>query len=166
MQPPLAIRLSLGIGTPPSEAGLKVAVIDPYRSATWRATLFTPSHRAASGRLLRLEAIVNHLIDKHKVTLIAIGNAYGITGNGGVSSPAYPATLRSQHPTEELFYLIISEAVASVLLSFHHGPRGISGSGTPAHAATSQLHEEYWTRWLNWLKLTLNRLELVFTQHV
>ncbi|KPP95135.1 MAG: transcriptional accessory factor YhgF [Bacteroidetes bacterium HLUCCA01] len=109
MQPPLANKVVMGID-PAFRTGCKVAVIDPTGRYLEGNTIYpTEPFR----KVVEAEAIVNHLIDKHKVTLIAIGN-----GTASRETEAFIAELiqrrKSQHPTEELFYLIISEAGASV----------------------------------------------------
>lgn len=109
MQPPLANKVVMGID-PAFRTGCKVAVIDATGKYLQGDTIYPtePFRRVAEA-----EATLTRLIDAHKVNLIAIGN-----GTASRETEAFVADFIQKRkilkPDEELFYLIISEAGASV----------------------------------------------------
>lgn len=109
MQPPLANQIVMGID-PAFRTGCKVAVIDQTGKYLDGDTIYPtePFKKVAEA-----EAIVSRLIDKHHVSIIAIGN-----GTASRETEAFIADLiqrrKAHKPTEELFYMIVSEAGASV----------------------------------------------------
>lgn len=109
MQPPLKDQMVMGID-PGYASGCKVAVVNENGTYLEGATIFpTPPRK----KIAESAAVVNALIDKHSVTLIAIGN-----GTGSRETEAFIAEViqnRKEKDLErELNYLIISEAGASV----------------------------------------------------
>lgn len=109
LQPPLKDQVVMGID-PAFRTGCKVAVIDETGSYLEGTTIFpTPPQK----KIAESSAVVNHLIEKHKVTLIAIGN-----GTGSRETEQFVAGViqerKEQKSGEKLNYLIISEAGASV----------------------------------------------------
>ena len=109
MQPPLKDQVVMGID-PAYRTGCKVAVIDQNGSYLEGETIYpTPPQK----KIAESAAVVNRYIDKHNVSLIAIGN-----GTGSRETEAFIAeviqTRKEQKPDETLNYLIISEAGASV----------------------------------------------------
>ena len=109
MQPPLANQIVMGID-PGFRTGCKVAVIDQTGKYLEGETIYPTE---PFKKIAEAEATVSRLIEKHKVTLIAIGN-----GTASRETEAFIAQLiqrRKQfYPDETLFYLIVSEAGASV----------------------------------------------------
>jgi len=109
MQPPLKDQVVMGID-PAYRTGCKVAVIDQNGTYLEGETIYpTPPQK----KIAESAAVVNRYIDKHNVSLIAIGN-----GTGSRETEAFIAeviqTRKEQKPDETLNYLIISEAGASV----------------------------------------------------
>ena len=109
LQPPLKNQVVMGID-PAFRTGCKVAVIDSLGTYQEGTTIYpTPPQK----KIAASEKVVNSLIDKYKVTLIAIGN-----GTGSRETEQFIADLiqsrKETHPDETLHYLIISEAGASV----------------------------------------------------
>lgn len=109
LQPPLKDQVVMGVD-PAFRTGCKLAVIDElgkYREGT---TIFPtpPQKKVTEGA-----KTVNHLIDKYAVTLIAIGN-----GTASRETEQFIAdviqTRKEDNKDENLNYLIISEAGASV----------------------------------------------------
>lgn len=109
MQPPLANKVVMGID-PAFRTGCKVAVIDQTGKYVEGDTIY-PTEPFL--RIAEAEAVVSRFIDKHNVSIIAIGN-----GTASRETEAFIADLiqrrNNQNPSEELFYLIVSEAGASV----------------------------------------------------
>ncbi|MCH8495764.1 MAG: RNA-binding transcriptional accessory protein, partial [Balneolales bacterium] len=109
MQPPLANKVVMGID-PAFRTGCKVAVIDQTGKYMEGDTIY-PTEPFL--RVAEAEAVVSRFIDKHNVSIIAIGN-----GTASRETEAFIADLiqrrKNQNPSEELFYLIVSEAGASV----------------------------------------------------
>lgn len=109
LQPPLKNHTVMGID-PAFRTGCKVAVIDETGAYLEGTTIFpTPPQK----KVAESAGVVNRLIDKYGVTLIAIGN-----GTGSRETEQFIAELiqnrKDSKPGEELSYLIISEAGASV----------------------------------------------------
>jgi uncharacterized protein len=109
MQPPLANKVVMGID-PAFRTGCKVAIIDATGKYLEGDTIYpTEPFR----RIAEAEASLTRLIDKHKVNLIAIGN-----GTASRETEAFIADYIQRRkvfkPDEALFYLIVSEAGASV----------------------------------------------------
>jgi protein Tex len=109
MQAPLAGKVVMGID-PAFRTGCKVAVIDQTGTYITGDTIYPtePFRRVAEA-----ETIVNSLIDSHDVSIIAIGN-----GTASRETEAFIADVirnrKHARPDEELFYMIVSEAGASV----------------------------------------------------
>lgn len=109
LQPPLKNQVVMGID-PAYRTGCKVALIDEMGNYLEGQTIFpTPPQK----KIEESAAVVNRFIDKYKVTLIAIGN-----GTGSRETEQFIADViqnrKETKPDEELNYLIISEAGASV----------------------------------------------------
>ncbi len=109
MQPPLKDQVVMGID-PAYRTGCKVAVIDRNGTYLEGDTIYpTPPQK----KIEESAVVVNRFIDKHNVTLIAIGN-----GTGSRETEAFIADViqkrKEEKPGETLNYLIISEAGASV----------------------------------------------------
>ncbi|MEX0647444.1 MAG: Tex family protein [Balneolaceae bacterium] len=109
LQPPLKDQVVMGID-PAYRTGCKVAIIDEMGNYLEGQTIFpTPPQK----KIEESAAVVNRYIDKYKVTLIAIGN-----GTGSRETEQFIADViqnrKVTKPDEELSYLIISEAGASV----------------------------------------------------
>lgn len=109
LQPPLKNQTVMGID-PAYRTGCKVALIDEMGSYLEGTTIFpTPPQK----KIAESARVVNKLIDKYNVTLIAIGN-----GTGSRETEQFIADViqgqKETKPDENLNYLIISEAGASV----------------------------------------------------
>jgi uncharacterized protein len=109
MQPPLANKIVMGID-PAFRTGCKVAVIDETGKYLDGNTIYPtePFKKVAEA-----EKIVGSLIDKYKVNIIAIGNGTA-SRETEVFIADYLQKRKVAIPAEELFYLIVSEAGASV----------------------------------------------------
>ena len=109
MQPPLKDQVVMGID-PAYRTGCKVAVINENGTYLDGETIYpTPPQK----KIVESEDVVNRFINKYNVTLIAIGN-----GTGSRETEAFIADViksrKEKNPVENLNYLIISEAGASV----------------------------------------------------
>lgn len=109
MQPPLKDQVVMGID-PAYRTGCKVAVIDENGTYLEGSTIYpTPPQK----KIEESAAVVNRYIDKHGVSLIAIGN-----GTGSRETEMFIAEViqnrKEKNKDEVLNYLIISEAGASV----------------------------------------------------
>ncbi len=109
MQPPLNSKIVMGID-PAFRTGCKVALVDETGKYLEGTTIFpTPPQN----KVKEAEEVVNKLIDKYKVQLIAIGN-----GTASRETEQFIANLIQQrkqtNKDEELNYLIVDEAGASV----------------------------------------------------
>ena len=104
-QPPLAGQTVLGID-PGFRTGCKAAIIDPTGKLLETATIYPhePQKRWAEA----LETL-RRLVEKHKVTLVAIGN-----GTASRESEQLAAQLVKEVRGANLHYLITNEAGASV----------------------------------------------------
>lgn len=109
LQPPLKNQVVMGID-PAYRTGCKVAVVDSLGQYQTGTTIYpTPPQK----KIAESAKTVNKLLDKHNVTLIAIGN-----GTGSRETEQFIADLiqdrKENHPEENLHYMIINEAGASV----------------------------------------------------
>ena len=109
MQPPLKDQIVMGID-PAYRTGCKVAIINETGQYLEGSTIFpTPPQK----KIEESAEVVNQYIDKYNVTLIAIGN-----GTGSRETEKFIADVirerKDKNKDEELNYLIISEAGASV----------------------------------------------------
>jgi protein Tex len=109
MQPPLAHKVVMGID-PAFRTGCKVAIIDETGKYLDGNTIYPTE---PFKKIAESEKILGMFIDKYKVNLIAIGNGTA-SRETEVFVAEYLAKRKSEHPGEELFYLIVSEAGASV----------------------------------------------------
>ncbi len=109
LQPPLKDQIVMGVD-PAFRTGCKIAIIDELGKYQEGTTIYPtpPQKKVAEGA-----KTVNHLIDKYGVTLIAIGN-----GTASRETEQFIADViqkrKEENPEENLNYLIISEAGASV----------------------------------------------------
>lgn len=103
LQPPLTGRVVLGID-PGYRAGCKVAVVDVRGAVLATATIYP--HPPQNQWNAALE-ILHKLVDSHRVTLITIGN-----GTASRETERLAAELTRER--DELHYMIVSEAGASV----------------------------------------------------
>ncbi len=109
MQPPLDNKVVMGID-PAYKSGCKVAVVDETGKYLEGTTTYpTPPHNQTE----KAAKIINDLINEHNVDLIAIGN-----GTASRETEQFVASLiqdrQDNHPDEELHYMIVDEAGASV----------------------------------------------------
>jgi uncharacterized protein len=109
MQPPLDDKMVMGID-PAFRTGCKIAVVDETGKYLEGTTVYpTPPQKKEK----EAADTINKLIEKHGVQLIAIGN-----GTASRETEQFIAELiqsrKEEHPNEELNYLIVNEAGASV----------------------------------------------------
>jgi len=109
MQPPLKDQVVMGID-PAYRTGCKVAIVNETGQYLEGSTIYpTPPQE----KIKESAEVVNRYINKHDVTLIAIGN-----GTGSRETEKFIADViqdrKEKNPDETLNYLIISEAGASV----------------------------------------------------
>lgn len=109
MQPPLQHKVIMGID-PAYRTGCKVAVVDETGKYFEGTTVYpTPPQK----KVAEAEAVIDKLIDKYNVNLIAIGN-----GTASRETEQFIAEFiqkRSEYKKgQELSYLIVNEAGASV----------------------------------------------------
>ncbi len=104
-QPPLSGHVVMGID-PGFRTGCKVAVVDPTGDPLEEATIYP--HPPQSNSQAAAQTLAS-LIQRHAVTLIAIGN-----GTASRETEQLIAELIASAPDIELHYLIASEAGASV----------------------------------------------------
>jgi len=109
LQPPLKNRIVIGID-PAFRTGCKVAVIDETGRYLEGTTIYpTPPQK----KVEESAALLNKWIDKHKVTLIAIGN-----GTASRETEQFVADVirdrKKEAGDEKLSYMIVNEAGASV----------------------------------------------------
>ncbi len=102
-QPPLAGHTVLGVD-PGFQSGCKVAVVDPGGSVLETGTIYPHPPQARRAEAL---AALAALVDRHGVTLLAIGN-----GTASRQTEQLAAELIAGH--EKLRYLVVNEAGASV----------------------------------------------------
>lgn len=109
MQPPFQHKVIMGID-PAFRTGCKVAVVDETGKYFEGTTIFPTPPR---NQIAQSEAVIDKLIDKYKVNLIAIGN-----GTASRETEQFVADFiqkrKDVKPKEELNYLIVNEAGASV----------------------------------------------------
>ncbi len=109
MQPPLQNKVIMGVD-PAFRSGCKVAVVDQTGKYYTGTTIYPtpPQQKIAEG-----EAVIEKLINEFGVNLIAIGN-----GTASRETEQFIANYlqkrKKQFPNEELNYLIVNEAGASV----------------------------------------------------
>ncbi len=109
LQPPLKNQVVMGVD-PAYRTGCKVAVIDDIGTYQEGTTIYpTPPQK----KIAESANVVNKLIDKYKVTLIAIGNGTGSRETEQFIADVIQAR-KEKNKDETLNYLIISEAGASV----------------------------------------------------
>ncbi|MEX2364511.1 MAG: Tex family protein, partial [Balneolaceae bacterium] len=109
MQPPLEKKVIMGID-PAFRSGCKVAVVDHTGKYLEGTTVYpTPPQN----KVAEAEKIIGALIDKYGVSLIAIGNGTASRETEQIIAD-YLQKRKELHPKEELFYLIVNEAGASV----------------------------------------------------
>ncbi len=109
MQPPLSSKTVLGID-PAFRTGCKVALIDPYGKYLEGTTIYpVPPHNQVEAS----EAVMEQLVKKFRVNLIAIGN-----GTASRETEQFVADFlrkhSEKHPDHKISYLIVNEAGASV----------------------------------------------------
>ncbi|MDR9365309.1 MAG: Tex family protein [Balneolaceae bacterium] len=109
MQPPLKDQVVMGVD-PAYRTGCKVAIVNETGQYLEGSTIYpTPPQE----KIKESTEVVNRYINKHDVTLIAIGN-----GTGSRETEKFIADViqerKEKNPDETLNYLIISEAGASV----------------------------------------------------
>lgn len=109
MQPPMQNKVIMGVD-PAYRTGCKVAVVDETGKYFEGTTIFpTPPQK----KVAEAEAVVERLVSKYNVNLIAIGN-----GTASRETEQFIADFiqrrKSYKPDEELNYLIVNEAGASV----------------------------------------------------
>lgn len=109
LQPPLKNQVVMGVD-PAYRTGCKVAVIDDIGTYQEGTTIYpTPPQK----KITESAEVVNRLIDKYKITLIAIGNGTGSRETEQFIADVIQAR-KEKGKDETLNYLIISEAGASV----------------------------------------------------
>lgn len=108
MQPPIQNKVIMGID-PAYRTGCKVAVVDETGKYFEGTTIYpTPPQK----KVAEAEAVLDALISKYKVNLIAIGN--GTASRETEQFVANYIQQSSKANTQELSYLIVNEAGASV----------------------------------------------------
>jgi protein Tex len=109
LQPPLKDQVVMGVD-PAYRTGCKVAVIDEIGTYQEGTTIYpTPPQK----KIAESAEVANKLIEKYKVTLIAIGNGTGSRETEQFIADVIQAR-KEKKKDEVLNYLIISEAGASV----------------------------------------------------
>ena len=105
MQPPVRGRVAMGLD-PGIRMGCKVAVVDEIGRVLDTAVIFPLKQQ---GRVAQAAATVRGLIEKHNVSIVAIGN-----GTAGRETEQFFAEVMRQMDRPGLAYAIVSEAGASV----------------------------------------------------
>lgn len=109
MQPPLQNKTIMGID-PAFRTGCKVAVVDKTGKYFTGTTIFpTPPQQ----KIAEAEMVMEKLIDEYRVNLIAIGNGTASRETEQFVA-GYLQKRKAKKPDEELSYLIVNEAGASV----------------------------------------------------
>src|SRR5699024_6863592 len=109
MQPPLDQKVVMGID-PAFRSGCKVAVVDETGKYLEGTTTYpTPPQK----KVAEAEEVYAKLIDKYSVNLIAIGNGTASRETEQIIAN-FIQKRKEQQPDEELNYLIVDEAGASV----------------------------------------------------
>ncbi|WP_440998585.1 Tex family protein [Fodinibius sp. SL11] len=109
MQPPLDHKVVMGID-PAYRSGCKVAVVDETGKYLEGTTTYpTPPQE----KVAEAEEVFDTLIDKYDVNLIAIGNGTASRETEQIVAN-FLQKRKEKHPDEELNYMIVNEAGASV----------------------------------------------------
>ncbi|MEX0844719.1 MAG: Tex family protein, partial [Balneolaceae bacterium] len=109
MQPPLDKKVVMGLD-PAYRTGCKVAVVDEHGKYMEGTTTYpTPPQK----KVAEAEAVFEKLIDKYGVELIAIGNGTASRETEQIVAE-FIQKRKEKHPDEELHYMIVNEAGASV----------------------------------------------------
>jgi len=109
MQPPLDHKVVMGID-PAYRSGCKVAVVDETGKYLEGTTTYpTPPQK----KVAEAEEVFRQLIDKYGVNLIAIGNGTASRETEQIVAN-FIQKWKESHPEEELNYMIVNEAGASV----------------------------------------------------
>ncbi|MEX0722525.1 MAG: Tex family protein [Gracilimonas sp.] len=109
MQPPLDKKVVMGLD-PAYRTGCKVAVVDQHGKYLEGTTTYpTPPQK----KVAEAEAVFEQYIDKYGVELIAIGNGTASRETEQIVAE-FLQKRKEKHPDEELHYLIVNEAGASV----------------------------------------------------
>ncbi len=109
MQPPLNKKVVMGIDSA-FRSGCKVAIVDEHGKYMEGTTTYpTPPRK----KVAEAEAVFEHLIDKYGVSLIAIGNGTASRETEQIVAD-FLQKRKVKHPKEELHYMIVNEAGASV----------------------------------------------------
>lgn len=109
MQPPLDHKVVMGID-PAYRSGCKVAVVDETGKYLEGTTTYpTPPQN----KVTEAEEVYGRLIDKYGVNIIAIGNGTASRETEQIIA-SFIQKRKDKHPDEELNYLIVNEAGASV----------------------------------------------------
>lgn len=109
MQPPLDNKVVMGLD-PAYRTGCKVAVVDEHGKYLEGTTTYpTPPQK----KVAEAEAVFEKLIDKYGVELIAIGNGTASRETEQIVAE-FLQKRKEKHPDEELHYMIVNEAGASV----------------------------------------------------
>jgi len=109
MQPPLDHKVVMGID-PAYKSGCKVAVVDETGKYLEGTTTYpTPPQK----KVAEAEKVYSALIDKYDVNLIAIGNGTASRETEQIIAN-FIQKRKEKHPDEELSYMIVNEAGASV----------------------------------------------------
>lgn len=105
MQPPVKGSVTLGLD-PAYRTGCKIAVVDDTGKVLDTTVVYPtpPQSKAYEAGL-----VLKKLIRKHNVTTISIGN-----GTASRESEAFIANLLKEMPNENISYMVVSEAGASV----------------------------------------------------
>jgi protein Tex len=109
-QPPLAGHTILAID-PGFRTGCKVAVVDPTGKVLDSATIFPHEPQKRRDEAFRTLA---HLVNAHKVSLIAIGNGTASRETEQLAAELINRQQRDLAASGELHYLMVNEAGASV----------------------------------------------------
>lgn len=109
MQPPLDNKVVMGLD-PAYRTGCKVAVVDEHGKYLEGTTTYpTPPQK----KVAEAEAVFEKLIDKYGVELIAIGNGTASRETEQIVAE-FLQKRKEKHPDEDLHYMIVNEAGASV----------------------------------------------------
>lgn len=109
MQPPLDKKVVMGID-PAFRSGCKVAVVDEHGKYLEGTTTYPT---APQKKVAEAEAVFEQYINKYGVELIAIGNGTASRETEQIIAE-FLQKRKEKHPDEELHYLIVNEAGASV----------------------------------------------------
>src|SRR5690625_4109607 len=109
MQPPLDQKVVMGID-PAYRSGCKVAVVDETGKYLEGTTTYPTPPR---NKVTEAEKVFETFIDTYGVNLIAIGNGTASRETEQIVA-SFIQKRKEEHPDEELHYLIVNEAGASV----------------------------------------------------